>query len=75
MDVKEGFIGGFLVLVFIIFIIGFLTGMLAIALMPVKPDSTTQGFMVFILGFITGMATIALVLVTTKLTQLTKVSS
>jgi len=75
MSVKEGFIGGFLVLGFVIFIVGFLTGILAVALIPVKPDFTTLGFMVFIFGFITGMVTVSLVLVIVKLTELTKKSS
>jgi len=69
MDVKEGFIGGFLILGFVVFIVGFLTGMLAIALIPVKPDFTALGFMVFTFGFITGMVTIALLLVIVKLTR------
>jgi len=69
MDVKEGFIGGFLILGFVVFIVGFLTGMLAIALIPVRPDFTALGFMVFTFGFITGMVTIALLLVIVKLTR------
>jgi len=72
MSVKEGFRGGFLVLGFVIFIVGFLAGILAVALIPVKPDFTTLGFMVFIFGFITGMVTVSLVLVIVKLTELTK---
>ncbi|MDH5754016.1 MAG: hypothetical protein OEY95_02235 [Candidatus Bathyarchaeota archaeon] len=72
---EEGFIGGFLVLGFVIFIVGFLTGMLAIAFIPVKADLTTLSFMVFIFGFITGMVTVALLLVIVKLRELTSKSS
>jgi len=76
MNVKEeGFIGGFLVLGFVIFIVGFLTGMLAIAFIPVKPDSTTLALMVYVFGFITGMITIALMLVILKLRESIKKSS
>jgi hypothetical protein len=61
---ERGFIGGFLVLGFAIFITGFLTGMLAIALIPVKPDFTVLEFMLLVLGFVTGMVTIALIWLT-----------
>jgi len=72
MNLKEGFMGGFLVLGFVIFIVGFITGILAVALGAIAPDSTMSGFMIFTLGFITGMVTIVLVLVTLKLTELTR---
>jgi hypothetical protein len=75
MEVKKGFTSGFLILGFVIFIAGFLTGMLAIAIIPIGIDFTTLGLMFFILGFITGMVTIALVLVIQKLTELTRKSS
>ena len=75
MEVKKGFTSGFLILGFVIFILGFLTGMLAIAIIPIGTDFTTLGLMFFILGFITGMVTIALVLVIQKLTELTRKSS
>jgi hypothetical protein len=74
MGVKEGFIGGFLVLGFVIFIVGFLTGILAFALISVKPDSATLGFMIYVFGFLTGMVTVALVMIIVKLTELTKKS-
>jgi len=76
MNVKEeGFIGGFLVLGFAIFIIGFLTGMLAIAFIPVKADFTTLACIALIFGFITGMLTTALLLVIVKLREFTRKSS
>ena len=74
MDIKKDFFGGFLVFGFAIFIVGFLTGMLALIMMPVSPNADATGFIVFILGFITGMITFALFLVTVKLTQLTRKS-
>jgi len=74
MDIREGFVGVFLVLGFVIFIVGFLTGMLAIALIPVELDFTTLGYMVFIWGFMMGMITIALLLVIVKLTGQTRSS-
>jgi len=72
---EEGFLGGFLVLGFVIFIVGFLAGMVAIAFIPVNAESTTLAFMVFIFGFITGMVTVALLLVIVKLRELTRKSS
>jgi hypothetical protein len=76
MDLKkEGFIGGFLVLGFAIFIVGFLAGTVAIEFIPINGDFTTLSFIVFILGFITGMVTVALSLVIVKLRELTKKSS
>jgi len=75
MDIKEGFVGGFLVFGFAIFIVGFLTGMLAFIMMPLTPNVEATGFIIFIFGFITGMLTIALLLATVKLTQLTRKSS
>jgi hypothetical protein len=72
MNLKESFLGGFLVLEFVIFIVGFLTGMLTIAFIPVKPDFTVLALMVFIFGFLTGMLTIALALVIVKLRELTR---
>ncbi len=71
---EEGFLGGFLVLGFVVFILGFLTGMLAVAFIPVKADFTALALMVFIFGFITGMITVAMVLVIIKLRELTRKS-
>lgn len=72
MGIKEGFMGGFLVFGFAIFIVGFLTGMVAFVMMPLSPDADATGFIIFIFGFITGITTIALLLATVKLTQFTK---
>jgi hypothetical protein len=72
MNLKEGFMGGFLILGFVIFTVGFITGILTVALRVITPDFTVSGFMIFTLGFITGMVTVALVLVALKLTELTR---
>ncbi|MGA3192597.1 MAG: hypothetical protein ABSD73_08835 [Candidatus Bathyarchaeia archaeon] len=69
MDLEKGFLGGFLVLGFGLFIVGFLTGMLALAVLNVTPDFATLGFLIFAVGFIVGMLTIALTLVVVKLTR------
>ncbi|NWF87670.1 hypothetical protein HXY32_07695 [Candidatus Bathyarchaeota archaeon] len=66
MQVKQISIGGFLVLGFAIFIAGLLTGIVAVALMPVRSDQTVIELIIFIFGFITGIVTIALTLVTVK---------
>jgi hypothetical protein len=69
MDLEKGFLGGFLVLGFSLFIVGFLTGMVALAVLNVTPDFATLGFLIFAVGFIVGMLTIALTLVVVKLTR------
>jgi len=75
MQFERGFRGGFLVLTFVVFVVGFLTGMLAVALIPIGTDLTALGFMIFALGFVSGMLTIALVLMTVKTAELTKKTS
>ncbi|MEM3727750.1 MAG: hypothetical protein QXF75_00940 [Candidatus Bathyarchaeia archaeon] len=56
----------FWILGFVIFIAGFLTGMLAIALIPTKPDVLTLQFVIFGFGFITGMTAVSLIYVVVK---------
>lgn len=53
---------GFLVLGFVIFVAGFLVGMLAIAVIPVESDLTLLGFLFFALGLVVGLLTVGLVL-------------
>jgi len=72
MKVERGFLGGFLVLGFVIFVAGLLTGMLALAMVRVESDITLLAFMVFALGFILGLLTIALVLVIMRLNKLSE---
>jgi len=69
---KEGFLGGFLILSCVIFIIGFMTGIVAISLVPAKPDFAAFGFAVFAFGFLIGMVTIVLLQVIIKLNEMTK---
>jgi len=71
VEVKKGFIEGFLVIGFAIFIAGLLTGMLAINLVNLKLDSASL-FMMFTLGFLAGMLAVALVLVSVKMRELGK---
>ncbi|MBS7621826.1 hypothetical protein KEJ32_06930, partial [Candidatus Bathyarchaeota archaeon] len=65
MKFGRGFVKGFLVLGFAIFILGFLTGMLAIALTNIKMDSSIL-FIVFSAGLITGILIVALAIVSVK---------
>jgi len=62
---EKDFMNGFLILGFALFITGFLTGMLAIAVLHAPSDLTTLGTIIFTLGFVTGVliAAFALVLV------------
>lgn len=65
MKFRKGFVEGFLVLGFAIFILGFLMGMLAIALTNVKMDSSIL-FIVFSAGLVAGVLMVALTLVSVK---------
>jgi len=71
---RRGFVEGFLVLSFAIFILGFLTGMLAIALTNVKMDPSAL-FVVFSVGLITGILVVALALVCVKAKSLEEPAS
>jgi uncharacterized protein (DUF983 family) len=62
---EKGFLGGFLVLGFAIFIVGFLAGLVA-AFISVSTEPTTLLFMVFVFGFMTGIVTIAILRVIIK---------
>ena len=74
MKVERGFLGGFLVLGFVIFVAGFLTGMLALAMVRVEMDATLLAVMWLLLGFVLGLLTIALALVVRRWNRLTKKS-
>jgi hypothetical protein len=60
LSLEKGFLTGFLILGFAIFIAGFLTGMLALSVLGVSSDLTTLGLMIFALGLVGGILLIAL---------------
>ena len=66
MDLEKGFVEGFLVLGIMIFVAGFLAGMLFLGMAHMSSDAATFGLLSFVLGLITGMVTITLVLVVIK---------
>lgn len=66
MKLEKEFIEGFLVLGFAIFILGFLAGMLAIALVSLKMDSAIL-FVVFSVGLLVGILMVALTLLILRL--------
>ena len=68
---EEGFLAGFLVLAFVVFIFGFLVGMVAIALIPIRSDYTLLGFMLFSLGFVCAIVVVALFTVLIRLREYT----
>jgi hypothetical protein len=75
MNAKEGgFIGGFLVLGFAIFIVGFLAGLVT-AFISVSTEPATLEFMIFVFGFMTGMAAVAIILAIVRSRKLTRHSS
>jgi hypothetical protein len=73
MKLGEEFIEGFFVLGFSMFVVGLLTGMLAIGLLDLKLNSTSL-FIVFTLGFLAGSFAVALMLVSMKMRELKKTS-
>ena len=60
MSLEKGFLSGFLILGFAIFIAGFLTGMLAFTVVHVSSDLATLGLMIFALSFVAGILTVGL---------------
>jgi len=63
----RGFMGGFLVLGFAIFLVGLLAGMLSIAFLQVEPDSSGLWVMVFMFGFLCGAVASAITLIAIRL--------
>jgi hypothetical protein len=72
MNLKEGFLGGLLVLAFAIFIVGFLAGVVT-AFVTVSTEPTTLAFLIFILGFVTGIVTVILLLIIVRIRRIPKV--
>lgn len=70
-NLKEGFVGGFLILGFALFVGGFILGMLANSLIEVNSPEEIM-LNLFILGLLIGMLTIALLFVIVKLVIFTK---
>jgi len=68
---KEGSLGGFLVLGFAIFIVGFLAGLVT-AFVSASTEPATLEFIVFILGFAMGMVAVAIILVIRRSRKLTR---
>jgi uncharacterized membrane protein YciS (DUF1049 family) len=60
----------FWVLGFVVFITGFLAGVLAIALIPTKPDASTQQLLIFAFGFITGIVVASSIYVVVKVERM-----
>ncbi len=56
MQAGQNSLSGILVLGFVLFLAGFLTGILAIAVIPLSIDVTTLGAMYFAIGAIIGIA-------------------
>jgi hypothetical protein len=67
MDLEKGFLGGFMVLGIGLFIAGFLTGMLSIAVLNVTPNFATTGLLIFAFGFIVGILVVTLTLVVKRM--------
>ncbi len=71
MKEKDGFISAFLVFGFVMLVVGFLAGILAISLVNLELDSGVL-IMVFSVGFLVGMLAVALVLTVIRLNELRK---
>ena len=68
---EEGFLGGFLVLGFAIFIVGFLAGVVT-AFISISTEPATLTALVFIFGFMTGVVTFAILQAMIKSRKLTR---
>jgi membrane-bound ClpP family serine protease len=55
LNLEKGFLGGFLIMGFALFVTGFLTGMLSIAVLHAPSDFTTLGLITFALGLAVGI--------------------
>jgi hypothetical protein len=62
MRAERGFLGGFLILAFAVFIAGFLTGILSIAVLNFSLDAATLGFVYFVVGMLTGLIILVVVM-------------
>ena len=71
---EEGLLGGFLVLGFAIFIVGFLAGVVA-AFVSVSAEPTTLELIIFVFGLMTGMVTLAIMLMIAKSRKFTRHAS
>ncbi len=67
MRVDQGFLGGFLILAFAVFIAGFLTGILSIAILNFSLNVAQLGFLYFLVGLIAGLVVLILALTAWKI--------
>jgi hypothetical protein len=74
MQVGKGFIAGFLVLGFAIFVFGFLVGLYSIAVIPATADAASLGVLAFGIGLIAGVLVVALILVIMRFNEMAKSS-
>jgi hypothetical protein len=68
---EKDILASFLALSFVIFIAGFLAGILSIGLVPLEMDSVAL-FTIFLLGYVAGALTVILALVAIILLRLRK---
>jgi VIT1/CCC1 family predicted Fe2+/Mn2+ transporter len=72
MQVEKGFIAGFLVLGFAIFIFGFLTGLYSIAVIPATADAASLGILAFAVGVLLGALLVAMILTIIRFNEMAK---
>jgi len=72
MQVDKGFIAGFLVLGFAIFIFGFLTGLYSIAVIPATADAASLGILAFAVGVLLGALLVAMILTIIRFNEMAK---
>jgi hypothetical protein len=72
MQVDKGFIAGFLVLGFAIFILGFLTGLYSIVVIPATADAASLGILAFAVGVLLGALLVAMILTIIRFNEMAK---
>jgi xanthosine utilization system XapX-like protein len=74
MQVDKGFVAGFLVLGFAIFVVGFLTGLYAVVVIPATPEAASLGILAFTVGVILGALLVAMIMVIMRFNEMIRSS-
>ena len=74
MQVDRGFIAGFLVLGFAVFVVGFLVGLYSIAVIPATADAASLGVLAFAVGLVAGALIVAMIVAIMRFNEIAKSS-
>jgi hypothetical protein len=74
MQVDKGFVAGFLVLGFAIFVVGFLIGLYAVVVIPATAEAASLGILAFAVGVILGALLVAMIMVIMRFNEMIRSS-